>query len=143
VPGETPAISTGISPAVLALGAGGLVALAFSLFFLIRGYTLTGLRRERSFDLLILVGTLTLPLLTAFPVKLIGLNPLDYSSTGMLRTGLVLIPFAVLSLVIGLWWNPRVWLGNAALSIIFTVLYHRSSPPRGSLPAWSEARATG
>ena len=124
VPGEPQAAPMAISPTALALGAAGLLALIFSLFFLIRGYSLVQLRRERSFDLLILVGTLMLPLLTAFPVRMVGWNPLDYSSTGMLRTSLVLIPIAALSIGIGVWWNPRLWLGNAALYYaVFTVFY--------------------
>lgn len=54
---------------------------------LIFGLGWKAIRAERSFDLLMLLGTLVLPLLVAFPVKLIGKlvdpvngwNPLDYS----------------------------------------------------------------
>ncbi len=82
------------------------------------------IRHLRVFDLLILVGTLVLPQLTAFPVKLVGWDPLDYSSTGLLRTGIFLALFLIVSAVIGLWWRPRLWLANAAIFYsIFTVLY--------------------
>ena len=101
-----------------------LLAFLAALFFLIRGYTLALIRAERSFDLLMLIGTLILPLLTAFPVKFLGWNPLDYTSTGMMRTGGVLILVALAAILLGLWWNKRLWLGNAALFwAIYTVFY--------------------
>lgn len=43
------------------------------------------IKHERSFDLLILLGTLVLPQLTAFPMKIIGWNPLDYELPGLLK----------------------------------------------------------
>ncbi|HEY9089875.1 MAG TPA: 6-bladed beta-propeller, partial [Anaerolineaceae bacterium] len=83
-----------------------------------------GIRAHRSFDLLILVGTLVLPQLTAFPVKMIGWDPLDYTNTGLIRTGIVLAVIVIISVVIGLWWKPRTWLISAALFYaIFTVFY--------------------
>ena len=40
----------------------------------------------RSFDLLILTATMILPQLIAFPINLLGWNPLDYSQPGLIRT---------------------------------------------------------
>jgi len=78
---------------------------------------------ERSFDLLIVIGSLILPTLSAFLIKLFS-NPLDYSMPGMIKTATVLIPMFMLSIGIGLGWNPRLWLGNAALFYgIFVVFY--------------------
>ena len=37
-------------------------------YFLIRGYTWQGVKSERSFDMLIMVGTFVLPMLTPFPI---------------------------------------------------------------------------
>jgi uncharacterized protein (TIGR03663 family) len=128
VPGEAlPEVSPGSLP-VMALGSVAVFFLAFAAYFLIRGYSLARVRSERSFDLLILLGTLVLPMLAPFPVKLIGWNPLDYSTEGMLRTGLFLAPLAALAIGIGLWWNARLWLSNAALFyavyvVLFTTIF--------------------
>ena len=128
VPGQAlPAASPGSLP-VLALGGLAVVVLATAAYFLVRGYSLARIRNERSFDLLILLGTLVLPMLAPFPVKLIGWDPLDYSTTGMLRTGLFLAPLAALAIGLGLWWNARLWLSNAALFyavyvVLFTTIF--------------------
>jgi uncharacterized protein (TIGR03663 family) len=124
VPGqELPAASAGSLP-VMVLGGFAVLTLAIAAYFLIRGYSLARIRNERSFDLLILLGTLALPMLAPFPVKLIGWNPLDYTTTGMLRTGLFLAPLAALAIGLGLWWNARLWLSNAALFYaVYIVLY--------------------
>ncbi|HLF89532.1 MAG TPA: flippase activity-associated protein Agl23 [Anaerolineales bacterium] len=105
---------------------GGMSLLAFGVsgFFLIQGYSLENIRRERTFDLLIMLGTMVLPQLAAFPVKAFGGNPTDYSTSGILRTATVLVPLAAITIGIGLWWNRRVWLTSAALFYgVFVVLY--------------------
>jgi len=82
------------------------------------------IRSFRSFDILVLIGTLILPQLTAFPVKILGANPLDYSTAGIIRTGLVLLVLTGIAVFIGVWWNPRVWIPNFILFYgIFTVLF--------------------
>jgi predicted membrane-bound mannosyltransferase/DNA-binding beta-propeller fold protein YncE len=102
----------------------GLLAVMAAIYFVRQGLTWRELRKERSFDLLILLGTLVLPLLAAIPDNLIGWNPLDYSSTGVLHTSLFVALFALIAIVVGMWWNPRLWLTNAALFFgIFTVFY--------------------
>jgi len=78
---------------------------------------------ERSLDLLIVIGTLILPTLSAFLVKPLG-DPLDYSLLGMARTASVLIPVAMLAIGLGVGWDTKIWLPNAALFYaIFVVLY--------------------
>lgn len=112
---------------MIALAVGLTAALAsgiLGLFTLVNGLGWKKIRSFRSFDLLILVGTLVLPQLTAFPVKMVGLDPLDYSSIGLIRTGIFLAVFMAISAAIGLWWRPRVWLVNAGLFYgIYVVLY--------------------
>jgi predicted membrane-bound mannosyltransferase/DNA-binding beta-propeller fold protein YncE len=82
------------------------------------------IRKQRSFDLLMLLGALVLPLLAAFPVRMVGWNPLDYSIPGILRTVLFLIPMAAIGVGLGLWWRPKIYLPCLAIFItIFAVLY--------------------
>ena len=42
------------------------------------------------FDLLMLLGTLILPLLAALPIKVAGLNPLDYTTPAIIRAAIVI-----------------------------------------------------
>jgi uncharacterized protein (TIGR03663 family) len=103
---------------------GALIAGVFAAFNLVRAIGWKGIREQRSFDLLILVGSLILPALAAFPVKMVGWDPLDYSTTGMLRTGIFVAALGLVSIAIGLWWRPRAWLLSAAIFyVIFTVFY--------------------
>ncbi len=123
----TEAVSAGgglaFSPALILIGLAGVLILT-ALVFLISGYTWERLRRDRAFSLILLMGTLVLPQLAPFPVRLIGWDPLDYSTTGMLHTAVFLVPLALLSIAIGLLWNRREWLVNAAIFYaIFTVFY--------------------
>lgn len=126
VPGqELPEAAPGLalSPELILFALAALVVIAAA-YFVLRGYTLSRLREERSFDLLILLGTLVLPMMAPFPVKLFGWNPTDYTPEGMLRTAIFLVPLALLAIGIGLWWNPRLWIANAAVFyLIFTVFY--------------------
>jgi uncharacterized protein (TIGR03663 family) len=132
---------------VIALSALSVLAFFSSTIFLIRGYTLTKIRSERSFDLLILLGTLVLPLLAPIPVYLVGWNPLDYSMEGLLRTSVFLIPMVLISIAIGLWWNSKVWIINAAVfygvfTIFFTTIFTNGNGfftgLVGSLAYWLE-----
>jgi len=125
LPGDMPEVSGFPVPLPVLLIAGvGIIFLIISIILLIRGYGLANLRKERSLGLLILLGTLVLPMLAPFPVKLLGWDPLDYSSLGMWHTAIFMIPLTILAILIGLWWNARLWLLNAALFYaIFIVFY--------------------
>lgn len=130
-PGQagTEPVKTGLTPiqqveeALLLTGAlvGGLAAL-FSLAKDIGWNQIKGLR---SFSLLVVTGSLVLPMLSPFPVSMLGWNPLDYSSSASIgRTAVFVVSFFVIGTAIGWWWNPRLWLINALLFYsIFTVLY--------------------
>lgn len=139
VPGQaTPALGANTSPASLpAILAGAAVfTILVAAILLIYGYGWKAIRAERSFDLLILLGSFVLPMLVAFPMKLVGWNPMDYSFTwpgwnfdlllqqGLIRTAIFLVPVAGLSIFIGLWWNKKIWLRSAFIFYtIFTFLY--------------------
>jgi uncharacterized protein (TIGR03663 family) len=125
LPGEIPE-TTGVSITlpVLVTATLGAASLIVAIYFLLRGYGLEKLRSERSLGLIILLTTLVLPMLSPFPVKLLGWDPLDYTSTGMIRTALFMAPLAVLAIVVGIWWNAKIWLVNAALFYaIYAVFY--------------------
>jgi predicted membrane-bound mannosyltransferase/DNA-binding beta-propeller fold protein YncE len=116
---------------IIILGALAGLALLVSAYYLIKGYTWEQIRSERSFDLLILQGTLVLPLLTAFPLKIIGWDvPTNVTSIANMTTidiiqmGSVLLVMILIAIAVGLWWNRKIWLANAALFYaIFTVLF--------------------
>ncbi len=113
----------GVSPVMILLAI-GLLAIIASIYFLIRGYGLQKIRQERSFDMLLLLTTLILPMLTAFPVKFLGGNPTDYSMSQIPMTLSVLLPLVAVSIFVGLWWNRNVWWKAALLFyVIFTVFY--------------------
>lgn len=107
----------------IGLGAAFLLGVA-ALFNLVRSLGWEKIRHLRSFDLIVLVLTLILPQLAAFPVKLIGWDPLDYTSNGLLHTGIFILVFLAISIAVGYWWNGVTWLKNAAFFyIVYIILY--------------------
>ncbi len=82
------------------------------------------IRSKRSFDILMLSGSLILPLLSAFPIQIIGWDPLDYSTPGMLKTGVFVVIMAALSLLSGLWWDRKRWPIHAGLFWIIFILFY-------------------
>lgn len=127
IPGQdteiSPISTTPALPGILTIL--GIIGLVFSAIIVIRGFSWERLRHERSFGLLIILGTMVLPMLAPFPVKLLGHNPIDYqNSTSILYDTGFTILFSVIAISIGLLWNSRLWLANAALFYgIFTILY--------------------
>ena len=67
------------------------------------------------FDLIVVIGTLTLPLVCPIVVRILGANPLDYSSQGILVSAGVFLALLGISVAIGLWWDRRRWLVCAGL----------------------------
>ena len=95
-----------------------------AVYFVIRDLGFKVIRSQRTFDLLILLGTLVLPQLSTFPLRTLGWDPLDYSPTGIQRTAIVVMILFVLSVLIGLWWNRRLWVRLAVIFYaIFTLFY--------------------
>ncbi len=108
---------------IIPLGLSGLM-LTGALVTVISGYSWVALRENRVFSLLLLQFTLVLPQLAPFPVKALGWNSLDYTTAGMMRTGIFIGIFSIISIASGLLWNPRLWLINAAIFYIpFTIFY--------------------
>lgn len=115
-------IPTPLGVAILLIGVIVLVAAGY---LLIAGYTWLRLRRERSFDLLIVLGTIVLPMLSPFLVELMGYNPIDYTNPqSRLLTAISVIFLSIIAITIGLLWRPRQWLINYVVFYgIFVVFY--------------------
>jgi uncharacterized protein (TIGR03663 family) len=140
-PSQTPGALGGIgsnSLTSLTLVGIAVLALLVAAGVALIGYGWKNLRAERSFDLLILLGTLVLPQLSALPVSLVGWNPLDYTfywpgwnlqallSQGPVRVAVFLIPFLAISVAIGLLWDRKTWLLNAALFYAIFIVFYTS-----------------
>jgi len=111
------------SPLALAFAGTGLTGFIIAVVLLIRGYGFNNLKGIRSFGLMVLLGSLVFPMLAAFPVRLVGWDPLDYSSTeSLLHTASFVIPMLILSIVVGLWWDRRAWSINAAIFYVIFIL---------------------
>lgn len=94
-------------------------------FFVLRGYTWNALRKEPAFDLAILMGTQVLPMLAPFPVRFLGRNPIDYSSTqNILFVASFVLLLSLSAIAIGLAWRPKVWLVNLSIFYSIFVLFY-------------------
>ena len=97
------------------------------------------------FDLVVMKGTLLLPLSSAFWVKLMGWDPIDYSNDGMIRSGAVFLVMLAVSAAIGIWWDRKRWLVAAGIYYIifasfFTTMFTNgkgfATGMMGSLGYW-------
>ncbi|MBC8334668.1 MAG: TIGR03663 family protein [Anaerolineales bacterium] len=122
---------SGIIPWVAILGLLALAAFGIAAYYLIRGLGWEKIRSERSFDLLMLTGTLVLPLLTPLISTIFGwsIPTTTPELTGLLTEELIQIGVAIsitfgLSIALGLWWNADLYWKNALLFYcVFTVLF--------------------
>ena len=139
----SPAIPSATSPMQSAAGAAspaaflllaGILALIGAGYFLIRGYTWQGVKSERSFDMLVIVGTFVLPMLTPFPISFLknwlhvtipttapevqALTPHD-----VITIGIFLIVFFAISIAVGLLWNKDWWKLALAFWVPYTIFY--------------------
>lgn len=132
---EPEPLSTAVLVVVGALAVFGLTGLVASAVSAVRGLGWGGLRSERALDLLMLLGTLILPLLTAIPIKLV-VNPLleklgkpavdlfgfSFISAGWI--GLFVLLLLAAGAALGLWWFGKKWLFLAAVFYLPTVLLY-------------------
>jgi uncharacterized protein (TIGR03663 family) len=82
------------------------------------------LREMPSFDIVMLLGTLALPLVAPVILKALGFDPIDYSAQGLLRIRAVVFALIAASAAIGVWWKRREWLLSAGIYYsIFLLLY--------------------
>ncbi len=161
VPGGIPLVTTQLQnfpliPVILFFGILSFIAAAI---LLIIGIGWKNLRMERSFDMLILLGTFVLPQLAPLPVKALGWNPLDYAfswpgwnwgalwAQGPVKTASIMFVLIILAFVFGLLWDWKRWLINTAVfwgiyiffySSIFTNWAGLATGVVGSLGYWLE-----
>ncbi|MBI3150828.1 MAG: TIGR03663 family protein [Chloroflexi bacterium] len=121
----------------LILAAAALVALVVTAVFLIRGYGWERIRNERSFDMLMVTGTIVLPQLSAFLVKFFEktlnvsiptsvpeVQALGSDMRSILVIGGFLLLMFVIAIAVGLLWNRGKWLQTALVFWVpFTILY--------------------
>ena len=124
---------SGISVSSILFGLAA-VGLTGALGILFIGYGWANLLKERSFDLMILLGTFVLPMLIAFPIKLLekqlnvviptdgaSVTSLDQRSIAVIAAFVVI--FFIVSILIGLLWNRDWWKYGALYWGTFTILY--------------------
>lgn len=128
--------SAPLSPTMI-LAVAALIALIVTAFFLIRGYGWERIRNERSFDLLIVSGTIVLPQLAPFPIKFLEsmltvaiptsapeVQAMSADMRSILIIGGFLLLMFILSAAAGLLWNPEKWWKTALIFWVpFTILY--------------------
>ena len=89
---------------------------------------LTGRQRPETdtaaFDLLIVLGTLILPMAAPFVIRALGRDPMDYSAQGLLFSGAIFMLIFGLLAVVGILWDWRRWLICAGIAAgIFVPLF--------------------
>jgi uncharacterized protein (TIGR03663 family) len=117
---------------IAALGVVAIAGLITAAAIVVKDLGWHGIRDERSFDLLILQGTFVLPLLAALPMDIVGLNPLDYSNAGIINALLFVVPMFLLALLIGVWWNWKVWITNIGIFWGIFILFYTSLFTQGA-----------
>ncbi|HXF83805.1 MAG TPA: 6-bladed beta-propeller, partial [Anaerolineales bacterium] len=128
-----PEAQQGVSAAITLFGLAALVLIG-ALILLLKGYGWENLRKERAFDMLILLGTFVLPMLIPFPVKWLEPTlhvtiPTDAASVQLLNTRAVtilsifVIITYIITIVVGMLWNRDWWKYAALFWGWFTVFY--------------------
>jgi predicted membrane-bound mannosyltransferase/DNA-binding beta-propeller fold protein YncE len=124
-PGAEILPSTGLSPVIAAGALLAIAGLAMIAVALIREF---GRRLRTDFptlDLLVVIGTLTLPHLAAIPADFLGWDPLAYQDPASFwpTIGVLLVLLAI-SLAIGFAWDIRRWLPIAGAFFLPFLLFY-------------------
>ena len=137
-PGDAPSpfapTETGSSVGAVLLAMGALILVGAGLAYFLQAYVWHRIPKNRSFDILILLGTFVLPMATAFPLDWLktrlnvvvptdaaSVSNLDVRSMAIIGTFLVL--FFILSIIVGMLWNRDWWKYATAFWAIFTIFY--------------------
>ncbi len=116
-----------------------MIGLVVAVYFAIAGFGLNRIRQERVFDLLMLLGTLVLPQLSAFGINAFGwkipVNAAEVRAltmTDMLHMAIIVVPIIIASVILGLWWNKRQWLINAGIWYAIYIVFYTSMFTNGA-----------
>lgn len=125
--------SEGIEPSMVLFGLAG-VALLVAVVVLFLGYGWSNLIQERSFDLMLLLGTFVLPMLSAFlirifektlnltiPTEVAEVNALDARALSIIAVFLILL--YVISIAIGMFWSRDWWKYGALFWGLYTIFF--------------------
>lgn len=132
--------------------------IAIGISIILAWFALKAFRAYRTFDLVVVLGTLCLPFLSPAIIKLVaGLDPMDYNAPTLYYSFAILIEVLFLSIAIGLMWDrqrreengagPYTWLIAATIhyaiflvffTTFFTNGYGIASGLIGSLGYWLE-----
>ena len=129
--------TTGSASPMIIVALAALVALVFAAVYLIRGYTWERIRNDRSFEMLMVFGTIVLPMLSPFPVKWLEgvlkvtiptsapeVQALAGNVQGILVIGGFLLLMFIISAVVGVIWNKEKWWKIALIFWVpYTILY--------------------
>ena len=112
----------GIPPwAMSSLLSAGL-ALLVALVCLLAG-TWRDLRDSRTFDLIVILGTLCLPFLSPVLIAAAGLDPIDYARPTIYYSGAITGAMLVISAIVGFVWDWRRWSIAAAIHYAIFVVF--------------------
>ena len=116
------------------LGLGALSLLIAGVTYFFMAYVQHRIPKQRSFDLMILIGTFVLPMTTAFPVDWLktrlnvtiptdsaSVNALD--SRSMMIIGAFVAVFFLISVLIGMLWNRNWWKYAALFWGVYLILF--------------------
>lgn len=120
----TPAASSPLHMIMLLCIGLAILSLIAAVYLLISQLGWSTLKNYRSFDLLILTLTLVLPQLIAFPISLLGWDPLDYTQAGLIHTSIVLSVAVIIAVIIGLLWKPALWVKSAVIFYTIFVIFY-------------------
>ncbi|NLE76246.1 MAG: TIGR03663 family protein, partial [Chloroflexi bacterium] len=82
------------------------------------------LRPSRPLDLAVVLGTISLPLLSPSLSHLLRFNPMDLTPPGVTRSLIIFVGFLLVAAGIGMWWDRRRWPIAAGIAyLLMTVLF--------------------
>lgn len=123
----------GLAPSDLLVGL-AVIALLVAVVILFRGFGWSNLLQERSFDLMLLLGTFVLPMMAAFVIRIFetSLNitiPTDSASVNSLDAralaiiGAIVVLLFIASIAIGMFWNRDWWKQGVFFWGLYTIFY--------------------
>ncbi len=123
-----------LSISIILMALGALILLIAGVTYFLQAYVWHRIPKERSFDLMILIGTYVLPMATAFPIdwlkeKLNITLPTDSASVNnldartLLIVGLFVAVFFLVSILVGMLWNRNWWKYAVIFWGIYTILF--------------------